>query len=183
MVKLVATLGTSPGGIYETYKNLTTGNYEGENVYPVTIDEVYVVKTADPEVQLAGKLVMKIFLCLNEKVSIAEIPLPMSDVTSKEDYEVIRRELRNKVQPGDYVDFTGGRKAMSVAAAIVAKDLRATPVTTIIPQEEYGRIQSELKEIRKDKELEKKVLAGACDDTLKNYISKLVSHKSRTFLL
>ncbi|AWR96166.1 CRISPR-associated protein [Acidianus sulfidivorans JP7] len=149
MVKLISTLGTSPGGVFETLNNLRRGNYNSkDNVVPVKITEVYVVRTKDRSVELAWKLIKGIFACCGDnEVELVDIPLEISDINSVEDYDYFKKEVSSKISAGDYIDFTGGRKAMSVAAAIEAKRLNAHIVTTIIPQDEYNAIQSKIKGI------------------------------------
>jgi CRISPR-associated protein Csx14 len=177
MVKLVATLGTSPGGVFETYMNLKSGNYGGE---PVDIKEVYIIRTSDKAVELAWKLVKAIFVCCGSKeVEIADIPLPINDIVTKEDYEIFRKGLQGKISKGDYVDFTGGRKAMSVAAAINAIRNSAYVVTTIIPQNEYNRIQNLIKQL-KEEEIDE---AGKGKCVNKEKFCELISKDARTILL
>jgi len=74
MVKLIATLGTSPGGIFETYTNLINGTYESENPTKIEIQDVYIIRTKDKEVELAWKLVKALFICMRVPAQIADIP-------------------------------------------------------------------------------------------------------------
>lgn len=183
MVKLVSTLGTTPGGIFETFMNLRQGKYEGEDVKPIDIKEVYVIRTSDKGVEFAWKLVKAIFTCCKGgEVTISDIPLPMQDITSPEDFKKFRREVFSRVSVGDYVDFTGGRKAMSVAAALVAREVKAHVVTTIIPQEEYNRVLGVINVLKNMGDLVEKAGKGNCDP-IKDYICKLVSNEARTVVL
>ncbi|ARM76921.1 CRISPR-associated ring nuclease Crn1 [Acidianus manzaensis] len=178
MVKLVCTLGTSPGGIFETLGNLRKGNYEAENPIPVNIKEVYVIRTSDKAVDIAWKLVKAIFACCGEKdVTISDISLQITDITSNSDYELFMKEVSSRISKGDYVDFTGGRKAMSVAAAIAAKELNAHIVTTIIPQNEYNEIAQRAKGLK-----EEDIIAGGNRDCRVDFCS-LTSKNARTILL
>lgn len=184
MVKLVCTLGTSPGGIFETFMNLKKGNYEAEDSKtPVEIDEVYVIRTSDAAVEFAWKLVKAIFVCCERpQAKIVDIPVEIQDINSIADFEKFRSKLSSVISPKDYVDFTGGRKAMSVAAALVAMGVKAHVVTTIIPQEEYNRISSIVKELQSKKELVEKAGKGECNE-IKDKICSLVSNNARTIIL
>lgn len=183
MVKLVCTLGTSPGGIFETFMNLRKGNYEAENPILVDIDEVYVIRTSDETVQFAWKLIKAIFACCERPaVKITDIPVDIQDIYSKDDFKKFKDKLSSVVGPKDYVDFTGGRKAMSVAAVLVAREAKAHVVTTIIPQNEYNRISSIIKELQGQKDLVEKAGSGNCDG-IKEKICNLVSKDARTILL
>ncbi len=178
MVKLVATLGTSPGGIYETFMNLRSGNYNGEAVKD--LKEVYVIRTSDKAVELAWKLVKAIFVCCQGKeVEIIDIPIQIKDIASKEDYNIFVKSLQGKISRGDYVDFTGGRKAMSVAAAMSAIMNEAHVVTTIVPQDEYNRIQSLIKQLNVNDIDE----AGKGNCKNREEFCQLVSKNARTILL
>ncbi|AKV74186.1 MULTISPECIES: CRISPR-associated ring nuclease Crn1 [Metallosphaera] len=155
MVKLVSTLGTSPGGVFETFMNLRQGKYEAENPVPVDIKEVYVIRTSDPAVERAFRLLKAIFACCGgREVEVAGIPLAMNDINTRSDYLQFRREVLSRISPGDYVDFTGGRKAMSVAAVLAARQREAHVVTSIIPQADYNEIQSKMKDFKDEDILE-----------------------------
>lgn len=154
MAKLIATLGTSPGGIFETYTNLVKGTYEAENPIPQEIDSVYIIRTVDKEVDFAWKLIKLLFSCLKVPATISDIRVNVTDIMSKTDYDTFKNAIFDKIIKGDFVDFTGGRKSMSVAAAIGALKRGGNLVTTIIPQQEYNRIQQKLKELKEKKEKE-----------------------------
>ncbi|AWR98668.1 CRISPR-associated ring nuclease Crn1 [Metallosphaera hakonensis] len=180
MPKLLVTLGTTPGGIFETFENLKRGNYEAENHPPVHISEVYVIRTSDPAVNLAWKLVKAVFACCGGKeVTIADIPLEINDINSKQDFLTFKRAIKARLSPGDFVDFTGGRKAMSVAAAIEAREAGAKVVTTIIPQQEYVRITNLLNSLKGQ---ESAVEAGGRGECVLSFCD-LVSKESRTVQL
>jgi len=183
MAKLVSTLGTSPGGIFETYMNLREGNYEGDDVKPIDIKEVYVIRTSDKSVEFAWKLIKAIFSCCKrEEVTISDIPLTMQDINSSEDFKKFRKEIFSRLNVGDYVDFTGGRKAMSVAAALAAREVKAHVITTIIPQNEYNRISEIIRGLKIMEDLVDRAGRGDCE-TIKESICKLVSPEAKTIML
>ncbi|BCS93413.1 CRISPR-associated ring nuclease Crn1 [Metallosphaera javensis (ex Sakai et al. 2022)] len=149
MVKLVSTLGTSPGGVFETFMNLRQGNYEADNPVPVDVKVVYVIRTSDPAVERAFRLLKAIFACCGGRdVEVVGIPLNMNDINSRSDYIQFRREVLSRISSEDYVDFTGGRKAMSVAAVMAARQREAHVITSIIPQSDYNEIQNRMKNFR-----------------------------------
>ncbi|MEW9492173.1 MAG: CRISPR-associated ring nuclease Crn1 [Candidatus Aramenus sulfurataquae] len=189
MTKLVCTLGTSPGGIFETYKNLRGGNYEVDktiaNATPIEINEVYVIRTSDKAVEFAWKLVKAIFACCREKgdeVTIADIPIPIQDITSPNDFKKFKNAILPKISVGDYVDFTGGRKAMSVAAALSAREVGAHVVTTIIPQGEYSGISKIIEELKGKEDLVERAGNGDCE-SIRDTICKLISNEAKTIML
>ena len=51
-------------------------------------------------------------------------------------------KVKGKIGRGDFVDVTGGRKVMSIALALAAMRAGARVITTVIPQEEYSRVQA-----------------------------------------
>jgi hypothetical protein len=184
MVKLVSILGTSPGGIFETFSNLLTGNYSSESGKgtPVEIREVYIIRTNHPQVTNAWNLLKNIFLCCGvSEHSLSDIVLDMDDIKSPEDYVKFRKEVLGRLNPGDYVDFTGGRKAMSAAAAIAAIKAGAHLVTTVIEQSDYNRIQ-ELIKAAPSGSTSTLSDRGQCG-SVKNYLCSLISKQSKTILL
>ncbi|BFH74169.1 CRISPR-associated ring nuclease Crn1 [Sulfurisphaera javensis] len=182
MVKLIATLGTSPGGVFETYTNLINGNYESDNPSKVEIDTIYLIRTLDKDVEFAFKLVKALFICQKIPSEVVEIKINISDITNKQEYEQFKSQIFQKIGKGDFVDFTGGRKAMSVAAAIQALKRDAYLVTTIIPQSEYNRIQNKLKEL-KNKENEINDILANKNLSLCPELNELIVHGARTILL
>lgn len=173
MVKLIATLGTSPGGIFESYTNLINGTYQAEVVEKVPINEVYIIRTSDKAVEFAWKLVKAIFVCCGGKnVTIADIPLSITDITSKDDYLVFKKAVEARINEGDYVDITGGRKAMSVAAAVSAMRRKAKILTTIIPPSEYNRIQKLIEELKSKEEEIERAGKGECNFDFCQLVSK-----------
>jgi len=189
MTNLVCTLGTSPGGIFETYKNLRGGNYEANEdagkASSTKINEVYVIRTSDKAVEFAWKLVKAIFACCREKddeVIIADIPISIQDITSPNDFKKFKKEILSRISVGDYVDFTGGRKAMSVAAALSAREVGAHVVTTIIPQGEYNRISKIIEELKGKEDLVERAGNGDCE-SIRDTICKLISNEAKTIVL
>ncbi|MCI2414096.1 MAG: CRISPR-associated ring nuclease Crn1 [Candidatus Aramenus sp.] len=195
-MKLISTLGTSPGGIFETYVNLMLGNYDagGENAGRVQIQEIYVIRTNDPDVDFAWKLLKAIFVCCRAEkngqgqVTLVDIPLNVNDINSRSDFQTFNNAVKNRINVGDYVDVTGGRKSMSVAAALAALSQRAHVVNTIIPQEELNRIQGLVRKLKEKKgEIESLGNKGLTQSTKKECeslgICELVSNKARTILL
>ena len=84
VVRLIVTLGTTPGGVYESYTNLRLGRCIG-CVGPVGIDEVYVVRSAS--VEFTWKLVKAIFTCCGAgDVVVRDLVAPMEDVEGPEDF-------------------------------------------------------------------------------------------------
>ncbi|QGR19648.1 CRISPR-associated ring nuclease Crn1 [Stygiolobus azoricus] len=181
MARLIATLGTSPGGIFESYKNLIEGNYQGDNVEKVKIDEVYIIRTSDKAVEFAWKLVKAIFTCCGAKdVRVYDIPLSITDINSRQDFLTFKREVESKINNGDFVDITGGRKSMSVAAAMSARNRNAKIITTVVPQAEYNRVQNLIKQLEpREKEIEM-AGEGKCQTI---DICQLVSKSALTILL
>ncbi|TRM80221.1 hypothetical protein DJ522_08760, partial [Sulfolobus sp. F3] len=88
----------------------------------------------------------------------------------------VREKLREVLKVGDYLDFTGGRKAISAAAALTAREIGAHLVTSIIDEEEYDRIKKRYYEI-KDKAL------GVYDKgQCLGYLCDLYTSKARTIV-
>lgn len=63
--------------------------------------------------------------------------LPYGDVDSQERLREFRRLVAGLVEPGGLLDATGGRKAMSIAAAIEAAEKGATVLIAHIPWSSY----------------------------------------------
>jgi len=72
---------------------------------------------------------------------------------------------------------------MSVAAAIGAVKKQAYLVTTIIPQQEYNRIQQQIKELKnREKEIDEAIYTGSCEKIGED-LKKLIIHGAKTILL
>jgi len=164
LAKLVATLGRTPGGVVETLRNLREGRYVREGAglgvgaggavgeveaapKPVEISEVVVVRTR--EVEESFEVLRALLTCCADwKVDLREVVLPMDDVEEPRHFRVVRERLARSLRVGDYVDFTGGRKAISAAAVLAAREAGAHLVTTLIPQEDYYRLERVYGEVR-----------------------------------
>jgi CRISPR-associated protein Csx14 len=179
--KLVCTLGTSPGGIFETYKNLRKGNYEVDE----EVTEAKAVEIKDFRQCSRVRVEVKaIFACCKEKgdeVTNADIPT-IQDITSPNDFKKSKKAIFSRISVGDYVDFTGGRKAMSVAAALSAREVGAHVVTTIIPQSEYNRVSKIIEELKGKEDLVERAGNGDCE-SISDTICKLISNEAKTILL
>ncbi len=137
-MKLIASLGTSPGGIAETFSYIA-------NAYKSVPNEVIVITTSSPKVDKAYNALLEIFSkCVKPKfgeVLIERVNISSDDIYSSEDLWELSEKVKGKIGKGDFVDVTGGRKVMSIALALVAIKSGARVLTTIIPQDEYNRIQ------------------------------------------
>ncbi|QGA54160.1 hypothetical protein GFS03_06035 [Sulfolobus sp. E5-1-F] len=173
MVKLVATLGTSPGGVIETFLYLVR---KGE-----TIDEIRVVTTSNAEVKKAWKIIRLMFICCIQekfpKVEISEHPLDIEDIYSEEDLKKVRDFVKKQLNEGDYLDITGGRKSMSIAAALAAKSKGAKIVTSIISQDDYNRISKRIRELKDVVEIKNR---SECNEQIKETYCSLIVQNART---
>lgn len=144
------------------------------------IDEVYVVRSGS--VEFAWRLVKAIFTCCGAGGAVVrELVAPMEDVGSPEDFRRFMDAVLSITRPGDYVDFTGGRKAMSVAAALAAREVGAHLVTTIAPQEEYDRVTKLVRELRGMEESVIEAAGGNC--RIRELVCGLVLSGARTIVL
>jgi hypothetical protein len=142
MVKLVATLGKTVGGVAETIINLSEGNYVAPfDPKPVKVDELIIVKTK--EVEEVYNVLSSLILCCTGIDKVITVSLPFNDVESPKDFIEVRETVRGIIRAGDYLDFTGGRKAISAAAVLAAREMGAHLVTSIIPHEEYDVLNKE----------------------------------------
>ncbi|BBD73326.1 hypothetical protein HS1genome_1715 [Sulfodiicoccus acidiphilus] len=163
----------------ESLVNLRRGTYASLGVnQPVKIDEIYVVRTRGEEVERAFRILRALLLCcVKESPPLRDVPLDLNDVDSPEDYAKFRGAVLKLVSPGDYVDVTGGRKVMSVAAAVVARERGAHVLTTLISTKEYARVTEEA---RKLNENSLDLSAGCSKDTS---LCSLLSPQAVTVLL
>jgi len=142
MVKLVATLGKTVGGVAETIINLSEGNYVAPfDPKPVKVDELIIVKTK--EVEEVYNVLSSLIVCCTGIDKVTTVSLPFNDVESPKDFIEVRETVRGIIRAGDYLDFTGGRKAISAAAVLAAREMGAHLVTSIIPHEEYDVLNKE----------------------------------------
>nr|7YGL_A Chain A, CRISPR system ring nuclease SSO2081 [Saccharolobus solfataricus P2]7YGL_B Chain B, CRISPR system ring nuclease SSO2081 [Saccharolobus solfataricus P2] len=173
MVKLVATLGTAPGGVIESFLYLVK---KGEN-----IDEVRVVTTSNAEVKKAWRIVRLMFVCCIQekfpKVEISEHPLDIEDIYSEDDLRKVREFVEKQLGEGDYLDITGGRKSMSVAAALAAKNKGVKIITSIIPQDDYNKISKKVRELKEIPEIKNR---GECRQEMKETYCSLIVQDARS---
>lgn len=142
MVRLVATLGKTVGGVAESIINLSEGNYVAPfDPKPVKVDELIIVKTK--EVEEVYNVLSSLILCCTGIDKVTTVSLPFNDVESPKDFIEVRETVRGIIRAGDYLDFTGGRKAISAAAVLAAREMGAHLVTSIIPHEEYDVLNKE----------------------------------------
>ena len=139
MARMVALLGTSPGTVHTTLCKLLEMS--------VKVDEVVIYATLQHAAEEAVEILRR---CpcpgtgetpLRPGVRVETRLLGFEDVHGPEDLERLRISLR-PVLRGALLDVTGGRKAMAIAAALEGYRSGATVVATVIPREEYKRIQS-----------------------------------------
>jgi len=168
-MKLIATLGTSPGGVLETFEYLRK---KGD-----LVTDIVIITTGNPNVKKAYDYLLSMFSCCiklkYQDVYIEEIRLPFDDITSEEDLIQLMKIASDKVNAGDYVDITGGRKAISMAMGMLAFKNGAKVITTIVPQEKYNEVQQEMKSNRKP-------IRGECTDQDREYFCKLIANNATT---
>ncbi|BFH74720.1 CRISPR-associated ring nuclease Crn1 [Sulfurisphaera javensis] len=147
MVKLVATLGKSPGGIAETILNLSSGKYVSPfEPKEIKIEKLIVIRTK--EVEDAYYTLKAILFCCLDFTNVEEVVLPFNDITSPQDFITVRETVRKALKAGDFFDFTGGRKAISSAGVLSARDVGAHLVTSIIDQDEYVKMNKRFEELK-----------------------------------
>ncbi|MQL54266.1 CRISPR-associated ring nuclease Crn1 [Acidianus ambivalens] len=175
MPRLVSTLGKSPGGIAETLINLTDGNYVAPfDPVPIKIEELLVVKTK--EVEESFYVLKALLLCCSSFVNVRAINLPFDDVNSPNDFVQVRETIRKVLKAGDYLDFTGGRKAISSAAVLAAREAGAHLVSSIIPHEEYDSINKKFNAVK-----DRAMKIYKKEDCV-SYVCDLISKNSRTIV-
>ncbi|AHC52245.1 hypothetical protein SUSAZ_10340 [Sulfolobus acidocaldarius SUSAZ] len=176
MVRLIATLGKTVGGPIETFENLVNANYiSAFPSHKVDINEVIVITTKETEETFY--VLKSVFLCCANFTKVREVTLPFDDITAPDDFITIREKVREVLRAGDYLDFSGGRKAISAAAALAAREIGAHLVTSIIDEDEYDKIRKRYYEI-KDKALSI-YNKGQCI----SYLCDLYISKARTIVL
>lgn len=209
MTRLLATLGTSPGVVYETLLNLCRGSYGGD-MPRLAIDEVTLVYTSNRLVREAYAAARLLVLCRDtvfeegderrlpgncrvERVTGA--PLGFEDITGRREYEEYINTIRRLISPGDIVDVSGGRAAMAAGAALIAalEKPKAMIVATVVSSEAY---QKASESFRKLLEQEKKPsilmdeLAGrSCSllaeeyEPIRRILASLVTGRATTYIL
>ncbi|NON62270.1 CRISPR-associated ring nuclease Crn1 [Acidianus sp. RZ1] len=175
MAKLIATLGTSPGGVVETFNFLVKEMNE-------EITDIYIITTEDKSVKKAWEVVKILFTCCVKQefpqIQIAEIPSGIRDIESPEDLRRFMETLSGKIEKNDFVDITGGRKGMSVAVALMAREAEAKIITSIIPQSEYKEINERLSKISNIPQINE----TNCPETLKEDYCNMISKNAKTIL-
>ncbi len=204
MVRLIATMGASPGAPYETLLNVCRGSYDAPHAPPIRIREVVVVRTSGVDVRYAYWLFKLLILCnrflpeakrLDCVVErIFDVEVDVEDVVSREDYEKYRDAIERNIGEGDIVDVTGGRVSMAVAAMQAASSHNKVAVmATIVPQKEYSAINAAKTSILNNFDvkglLDKVERSGSCDvlarenPSFVKTLSRLVTGKAVTIQL
>ncbi len=174
-VRLIATLGKTVGGPVETLENLMNANYISP--FPpkkVEIEKVIVITTG--ETKEAFYVLKTVMMCCLNFTKVEEVALPFNDISSPSDFIMVREKVSELVRAGDYLDFTGGRKSISAAAALAAWQKGAHLVTSIIDDEEYDRIKKRYYEIKD------KVMSIYTKGQCMNYLCDLYTSKARTIV-
>ena len=138
MPRLVALVGASPGALHTTLCLLRQRG--------IQVDEVVVVATrrewGAEAVEIARSCPCPGTGEPPAPAAICIITLPYTDVEGPHHLAQLRRTLSTLLGPNTILDVTGGRKLMSIAAALEALRTGATIAATTIPHEEYTRIHS-----------------------------------------
>ncbi|AOL16707.1 hypothetical protein BFU36_08320 [Sulfolobus sp. A20] len=175
MPKLVSTLGTSPGGVLETFEYLMKNG--------VQITEIRVITTKNPEVEKAWRILNVLFLCCVKqkypKVEIAKYQIDIDDINNEDDLRKFKEFIEGHLQPDDYMDITGGRKGMSVAAALAAKAVGAKIITSIISQQSYRSINDKIRNLTNIPELKRR---EECNEQLEKDYCELISKDAKTIV-
>ncbi len=206
MVRLLATLGTSPGPVYETLLNLCRGSYEAPYTPRIRVETVTLVHTSNPAVKDAYHAAKLLILCSHTLFpegddrrlpgeclprEVSSLPLEIDDVASRSEYEEFVKKIQSVVGPGDIVDISGGRVAMAVAAAMYASSMPGTMVVaSAVPSDAYRSLSNVFATLRQKHSLGKlveaveekgcKALIGTGADKL---FAQLVTGKARTYAL
>ncbi|ALL01391.1 hypothetical protein Pyrde_1345 [Pyrodictium delaneyi] len=137
MPRLVALIGASPGVLHTTLCLLRRKG--------IQVDEVVVVATRH-EWGTEAIEIARSCPCPGEEAPPAPpatrlLLLPSTDITGPQDITQLRKTLSRLLGPDTILDVTGGRKLMSIAAALEALRKGATITASIIPIHEYDRIR------------------------------------------
>ncbi len=207
MARLVATIGTSPGTVYETLLNLCRGRYDSgeEKTSPIPVDTVVIAYTSAQKVVNAYRVASLLVKCSKTLFQgtkkelpspcnvekIIGVPLGIADVSSRKEYEIFYEKIGSYIDQGDVVDVTGGRVAMAVAAAIRAAKRDAMVVASTVPPEKYRELGSVFDSILQTYDLDRiisEVENSGCEaldkyENLKTALRKLVTGEAQTYVL
>jgi hypothetical protein len=207
--RLLATMGTSPGAVYETLLNLCRGSYDcgAETCPSIRVDRVTLIRTSNPKVVLASRIAALLIACNTaifpegdprrlqctiRDIGIAEAKA--EDIDSRRAYEEFTRQIASIIGEGDIVDVTGGRTSMAVAAALTPLKLKLKEVmivSTIIPQDLYRQTAAALDTLQKNyniEQLEQTIQEKGCQALTQQQpqlrlLQQLVTGKAKTILL
>jgi len=136
--RLVALVGASPGALHTTLCLLLRRG--------IQVDEVLVVTTrrewGAEAIEIARSCPCPGTGEPPAPTATRTITLPYTDIESPHHLAQLRRTLATLLGPNTILDVTGGRKLMSIAAALEALRTGATIAATTILQEEYTRMHS-----------------------------------------
>ena len=208
MPQFIATMGTSPGAVYETLLNLCRGRYDAgeETPMPVTVKLVRIIHTRDPRVEAAAKAARLLIHCSaviypegDERrlpcsvPSAGLIPLSGEDVKTRRGYEELMEKVRELAgeERETHLDVTGGRVAMAVAAALAAREAGASVYTSSIPQEKYRELNAAFQALTANYDLDAvwaAVQAEGCQalaryQGIRELLAKLVTGRASTVRL
>ncbi len=146
MTILVSTLGTSPGGVCEILRYLALKR-------GVKINEVILIRTSDPKVEFAFKLVkLMIKLCVGHDIKVSDCVFEKDDIESMEDLDRFRQMLTMLIEKHKnkevHVDVTGGRKVMSIVTAIDCSKIAKGIYVAHISPEAYRYIGSKIEALK-----------------------------------
>ncbi|QKR00755.1 hypothetical protein GWK48_10465 [Metallosphaera tengchongensis] len=175
MVNLLATLGRTVGGPVETFENLSNGNYISDfPPHKVKVDELIALTTSETEETF---FIMKaVLMCCLNFTKVRAVRLDIDDVSTPQDFVLVREKVKGLLRPGDYLDFSGGRKAISSAAVLGAREVGAHLVTSIIGEDEYDRVKGRMVQIRD------RALAVYRPEQCLGYLCDLYTTKARTIV-
>jgi len=136
VARLVVLLGRSPGVLRDVICSLLARG--------VVLDKVYVVGTRDSLFDEAEK-VLHACPCPQgnaKTIPLHKIILPYNDIDSFEKLTHFRTTIRALANPNTIVDVTGGRKLMSVGAAIEALQVGVQVSYLLVPPQELERLKN-----------------------------------------
>ena len=125
VARLVATMGTSPGVVYEALLNVCRGRYDAPYSPAVPVDTVVMVHTSAPGVVRAAGIARLLIYCSHavfpegdprrlpcwvESVGLA--PVDVEDVDTGKAYEVYYNSIQRHIGQGEIVDVAAARAAI-----------------------------------------------------------------------